>query len=191
MCFEEWVLSVSGYIEELEGRVVHLDIFNKYIFGLWCLWPILIDGEVIRFLNGLKGSCFCENVRVRLGGLCGGKNFCSTKDLRLFVSDIEECDWNHDVVDAADESASQGAMDLLCGISSLINGFLENRDDYFSNCAEVAINRVCYLIDFEMLPEYMFDKEINDQIVAMNNLVEDGGYILSLSDRRAWQQAGM
>ncbi|RUR94754.1 hypothetical protein [Pectobacterium polaris] len=184
-------MNISKHIESLEGYIRLIKLLSKIRFGVWCIWPILNDRDVICFLNREKGSDFCESLKAILFDLYLGNKGGDKGELRSFVEDVEAFDWDHDGVAESEECASQGAMDLLGGISSLINGCIEGRDDYFANCAEVAINRLDYLIDFERLPECLLDKEVDNQIVAVNSLLNDGEDALLLDDRDAWGDHGL
>ncbi|MCE9732382.1 hypothetical protein [Pectobacterium sp. IFB5596] len=184
-------MNISKHIENLERDIKLIKLLSKVRFGVWCIWPILNDRGVICFLNKVKSPNYCESLKAILVDLYLG-NRCEDKgELRSFVEGVEAFDWDHDGVAESEECASQGAMDLLGGISSLINGCIEGRDDYFANCAEVAINRLYYLVDFEILPEYLLDKEADNQVVAMNSLLNDGEDALSLDDRDVWGGYGL
>ncbi|ACX87400.1 hypothetical protein Pecwa_1610 [Pectobacterium parmentieri WPP163] len=179
-------MKISDHIKNIESGIKKIKLKDKFDFGLWCIWPIISDEEVVVFLDAKKGSGFGDTIHSALIGFWSNQDSCDKESLRVFLEYIEGIEWEHDEISDSDESASQGAMDLLNGISSLIHGYLEERDDYFANCAEVAINRVYYLIDFDKIPGFFFEKELNDQILVINNISEGREHVFSLSNRCVW-----
>lgn len=179
-------MTISKHITELQENLANICLQKKVQFGIWCLWPILHDAEVIAFLNSKINPDLEASIHTVFSDMWDIQQNTHNSDWLSFVHQIEVLDWQHEELDDTDESASQGLMDLLAGVSSLIHGYLDQRDDYLTNCAEMAINRLSYLIDFEKETEGALDKELKQQVDTIHALLRKAGCSLSLCNRELW-----
>ncbi|ELW2864657.1 hypothetical protein QMI71_002953 [Salmonella enterica] len=174
-------MNVTTYISLLTKRLELFNTIQRMKFGIWCLWPMINDFEIISFLDKMNGDGTGCYLKKELESIWNGK-FDSDK-LRSLSTCIKNIDWDQDEIDEVDESAAQGTMDLLGGISSLTYGYLDNSVEYIANCAELIINRVSYLIDFEKLNEDALNIEFKNQEAILNIIYKNEDSLLSLKSR--------
>ncbi|EFY9947241.1 hypothetical protein B5H70_004538 [Shigella boydii] len=174
---------INSYIEWLTKEVSLYPVDKKIKFGIWCIWPIVNEKDVAVFLDKVNGDATLDNIRSNLE-LIWNDNY-NNASIAHLIDFIDKIDWNNDLVDNNDQNAAQGVLDLLNGVSCLTHGYLNNSNEYIANCAELAINRVDYLIGFEKIKSVAMDKEIDVQKEAVR-LFSKCDVLPSLQNRKRW-----
>ncbi|EOF5434756.1 hypothetical protein ACK1MO_004503 [Salmonella enterica] len=172
---------IVSYIEWLTKEVSLYSIENKIKFGIWCIWPIVNDKGISTFLDKINGDETSDYIRNSLKLIWDG----DFKTIDHLIDFTDKIDWDNDQVNEIEQSASQGLIDLLSGVSCLTHGYLDNSNEYIANCAELAINRVDYLIGFEKMNPETMDNEIKTQ-KRIVGLFAKGDELPSLQCRERW-----
>ncbi|WP_154675901.1 hypothetical protein [Entomohabitans teleogrylli] len=174
-------VNITMHISQLTKRLALFNSVQRIKFGIWCLWPMINDFEIKKFLDKINGDGTCSHLAEELKAIWSG-NF-SPERLHLLCTYLEDIDWDQDEIDEDDESASQGAMDFLGGMSSLVHGYLDDSIEYIANCAELIINRISYLIDFGRLDDSALGAELKKQMVTLSLINKKEDFSLSLENR--------
>ncbi|EOY5692558.1 hypothetical protein ACP7OL_004838 [Salmonella enterica subsp. enterica] len=176
---------IVPYIEWLTREISLYTTEKKVKFGIWCIWPIINENDVSVFLDKINGdatSDFIKNVLKLIWN-----DSCDVETIIYLMNYVDRIDWDNDLIERDEQDSAQGLIDLLGGISCLTHGYLDNSNEYIANCAELAINRIDYLIGAEKIGVETMDKEIAIQ----KNIVElfgKGDELPSLQYRKRWPE---
>ncbi|QRR07822.1 hypothetical protein FPJ27_16425 [Burkholderia sp. MS455] len=140
--------NIELHNQYLESILIAGEIEGVTRFGVWCCIGLANDESVFRFLAKQTGNAGAH-IKGRVGDYLdqiwnGGENSNP-------LIDLEQLDWDPDVVEIDDEAAAQGATDLLAGLSFLAKWCAEHKVERLVACAEVMINRIDYLESFELI----------------------------------------
>ena len=133
-------MDIESHIQQVEDRLKSLDCDARRRFASWCCYALVAEPAVQKHLTLLTGSA--ENYRVceRIVAQCWyGSPPINAKTAQEILHRI---DWDDEDTPLTDEPVTQGCLEMLTAISSMLGGLRAGRKDtaYFANCAENVIN---------------------------------------------------
>ncbi|WP_155720494.1 hypothetical protein [Burkholderia anthina] len=121
---------------------------NLARFGVRCCIGLAHDDSIFEFLATHAGSTGAQ-IRQRVGDYLD--QVWNGNENPNPLSDLEQVDWDPDVVEMDVDAAAQGATDLLAGLSFLAKWCVEHNVERLAACDDILINRIDYLESFELI----------------------------------------
>ena len=133
-------MDIESHIQQVEDRLKTLDCDARRRFASWCCYALVTEPAIQKTLTLLTGSA--ENYRVceKIVAQCWyGSPPINAKTAQ---ETLHRIDWDDEDTPLTDEPATQGCLEMLTAISSMLGGLRAGGKDsaYFANCAENVIN---------------------------------------------------
>ena len=133
-------MDIESHIQQVEDLLKPLDCDARRRFASWCCYALVAEPAIQKHLTLLTGSA--ENYRVceKIVAQCWyGSPPINAKTAQ---ETLHRIDWDDEDTPLNDEPATQGCLEMLTAISSMLGGLRASRKDsaYFANCAENVIN---------------------------------------------------
>ncbi|UEP30983.1 MULTISPECIES: hypothetical protein [unclassified Burkholderia] len=158
---------------------------NLARFGVWCCIGLAHDDAIFEFL-ATHATGTSAQIKQRVGDYLD--QVWSGNQTPNPLSDLEQVDWDPDAVAMDDDAVAQGTTDLLAGLSFLAQWCTGHNVERLVACAEVLINRIDYLENFELIGGHvtnLVENEMNAQKDFAWDLVAD---VLSDQDKRKYHE---
>ena len=128
---------IVSHIDEITERIAKLDAAAGIKFAAWCMLALVRDAAIARNLIALTGAKADHQMIEAI--VHGAWYNAEVVNVDTSLEFLQSLDWDDDAP-LADADETQGCIELIGGVESLVRGVETGDATWLANCAERVIN---------------------------------------------------